>query len=105
MPEGDNRPRPTSFILQPPRSTLSGRHLSRAASFYSRMLCRRPVAARHLPLPMNSAPVLRPLILLVEDDRDTREMYVVALGMLGFRVLEAGSAAAARAAARATQPD
>jgi len=54
---------------------------------------------------MNSAPDLRPLILLVEDDRDTREMYVVALGMLGFRVLEAGSAAAARTAARATQPD
>jgi DNA-binding response OmpR family regulator len=54
---------------------------------------------------MNSSPDLRPLILLVEDDRDTREMYVIALGMLGFRLMEAGSAAAARAAARATRPD
>ena len=48
---------------------------------------------------------VRPLVLLVEDDLDTREMYAVALGMIGFRTAEAGTAAEALAAALTLHPD
>jgi CheY-like chemotaxis protein len=44
-------------------------------------------------------------VLLVEDDRDSREMYAVALGLAGFRVAEAGTAADATRVARARRPD
>jgi CheY-like chemotaxis protein len=54
---------------------------------------------------MERTPKTGPLVLLVEDSRDTREMYVVALGMSGFRTAEAGTAAEARAAAHALRPD
>jgi CheY-like chemotaxis protein len=54
---------------------------------------------------MTPTPDTGPLVLLVEDSRDTREMYAVALGMAGFRTAEAGTAAEARAAARALRPD
>jgi CheY-like chemotaxis protein len=54
---------------------------------------------------MTEPTAVSPLVLLVEDDRDTREMYVVALGMSGFRTAEAGTAAEARAAAHALRPD
>jgi CheY-like chemotaxis protein len=46
-----------------------------------------------------------PLVLLVEDDRDSREMYAVALGLAGFRVVEAGTAADATRVAHARRPD
>ena len=54
---------------------------------------------------MSSPPDVRPLVLLVEDDRDTREMYAVALDLSGFRVAQAGTAADARSASRASRPD
>ena len=49
---------------------------------------------------MTPTPDTGPLVLLVEDSRDTREMYAVALGMSGFRTAEAGTAAEARVAAQ-----
>ena len=54
---------------------------------------------------MTPTPDTGPLVLIVEDSRDTREMYVVALGMSGFRTAEAGTAAEARAAAHTLRPD
>jgi len=54
---------------------------------------------------MNRLPDVSRLVLLVEDDVDTREMYAVALGMVGFRTSEAGTAAEGLAAARALRPD
>jgi CheY-like chemotaxis protein len=54
-------------------------------------------------MPQSSEP--RPLVLLVEDDRDSREMYAVALGIAGFRVAEAGTAADATRVAHARRPD
>ena len=54
---------------------------------------------------MTSTSDTGPLVLLVEDSRDTREMYAVALGISGFRTAEAGTAAEARAAAHALRPD
>jgi len=54
---------------------------------------------------MNRSPDVPRLVLLVEDDVDTREMYSVALGMIGFQIHEAGTAAEALAAARALRPD
>lgn len=61
--------------------------------------------ARRLAWTMTPTPDSGPLVLLVEDSRDTREMYAVALGMSGFRTAEAGTAAQARAAAQALRPD
>jgi two-component system phosphate regulon response regulator PhoB len=54
---------------------------------------------------MTPTPDTGPLVLLVEDSRDTREMYAVALGMSGFRTAEAATAAEARIAAHALRPD
>jgi CheY-like chemotaxis protein len=54
---------------------------------------------------MPQSPELRPLVLLVEDDRDSREMYAVALGLAGFRIAEAGTAADATRSARTLRPD
>ena len=51
-----------------------------------------------------SPPTEAPLVLLVEDDVDTREMYAVALGVFGFRTAEAGTAAEARSAVRTLGP-
>lgn len=46
-----------------------------------------------------------PLVLLVEDDRDSREMYAFALGMAGFQTAEAGTMGEARTAVVALRPD
>lgn len=46
-----------------------------------------------------------PLILLVDDDRDTREMYAWALETCGFRVIQAATAAGGITAATADPPD
>jgi CheY-like chemotaxis protein len=46
-----------------------------------------------------------PLVLLVEDDRDSREMYALALTIAGFRTAEAATVAEARAAAVELRPD
>ena len=46
-----------------------------------------------------------PLILLVDDDRDTREMYGWALETRGFRVVQAATAAAGITLASAEPPD
>jgi DNA-binding response OmpR family regulator len=46
-----------------------------------------------------------PLILLVDDDRDTREMYGWALELRGFRVVQAATAAAAITLTNAEAPD
>src|SRR4051812_31550873 len=54
---------------------------------------------------MNPPPDPPPPVLLVGDDVDTREMYSVALGLIGFQTSEAGTAAEALAAARARRPD
>jgi CheY-like chemotaxis protein len=44
------------------------------------------------------------LVLLVEDDRDTREMYVLGLELHGMTVLEADTGAAAIASASSRVP-
>jgi len=46
-----------------------------------------------------------PLILLVDDDRDTREMYAWALETGGFRVIQAATAADGITLAAADPPD
>jgi CheY-like chemotaxis protein len=46
-----------------------------------------------------------PLVLLVEDDRDTREMYSVYLSYSGLRVAEAPSGRTALERAREQTPD
>jgi CheY-like chemotaxis protein len=46
-----------------------------------------------------------PLVLLVEDDRDTREMYSEFLSYSGMRVTEASSGSRAVDSARAERPD
>ena len=45
-----------------------------------------------------------PLVLLVEPNRDTRELYELALGMDGLAVTSAATAEEAMAMARASQP-
>jgi two-component system cell cycle response regulator DivK len=40
---------------------------------------------------METDAALSPLVLLAEDDRDSREMYVVALELSGFRTAQADS--------------
>ena len=53
---------------------------------------------------MTSGPV-RPLVLIVEDDQDTRDMYALYLEYRGMRVLTATSAAEAFALALEHLPD
>ena len=55
----------------------------------------------HLP----PRPATRPLVLVVEDDEDTRAMYAYALPAMGFDVTVADDAAKAHARAAATRPD
>jgi CheY-like chemotaxis protein len=45
------------------------------------------------------------LVLLVEDDRDSREMYAMGLDLLGLRVTLAGTAAEALRACSSERPD
>src|SRR5262245_3248390 len=45
------------------------------------------------------------LVLLVEDDRDSRDMYAMGLDMLGLRVAVAGTAAEALRACSSERPD
>lgn len=47
----------------------------------------------------------RPLVLLVEDDKDSREMYAMGLDMFGLRVAAAASAAEALRHAERERPD
>jgi CheY-like chemotaxis protein len=47
----------------------------------------------------------RPLVLLVEDDPDTREMYALCLNLAGLGVLTESSADAAFSLALQQQPD
>lgn len=46
-----------------------------------------------------------PVILLVDDDRDTRDMYAWALETRGYRVVHAATAAAGITLAAAERPD
>jgi PAS domain S-box-containing protein len=46
-----------------------------------------------------------PLILVVDDDRDTRELYKLVFEVGGYRVAEANSVAEGRRTARALRPD
>jgi len=46
----------------------------------------------------------RPLVLVVDDDRDTRELYRLVLEMADYRVLDAGSIAAAVRLSRTEHP-
>jgi two-component system OmpR family response regulator len=55
-----------------------------------------------MPAVMTERP---PLVLLVDDDRDTREMYGWALETRGFRVVQAATAAAGITLATAEPPD
>ena len=50
-------------------------------------------------------PELSPLVLLAEDDHDSREMYVFALELAGFRTAQAGTGAEALARAAELAPD
>jgi two-component system CheB/CheR fusion protein len=45
-----------------------------------------------------------PLVLLVEDDRDSREMYALGLDLLGLRVVQAATAADALRTCVAKRP-
>jgi CheY-like chemotaxis protein len=54
-----------------------------------------------VPVPQTPSP----LVLLVEDDRDSREMYALALAMAGFETAEASTVVEARAAAVELRPD
>jgi CheY-like chemotaxis protein len=47
----------------------------------------------------------RPLVLLVDDDRDTREMYACCFEARGFEVVSAGRAGEAFETARSKRPD
>ena len=47
----------------------------------------------------------RPLVLLVEDDADTREMYELGLSLLGLSVVTVGDASVALRQACDIQPD
>jgi CheY-like chemotaxis protein len=55
----------------------------------------------HLP----PQPPPRPLVLVVQDDEDTRAMYAYALPAMGFDVTIADDAAKAHARASETRPD
>ena len=46
----------------------------------------------------------RPLVLVVDDDRDTRELYRLVLEMADYRVLDAGSIAEAVRLSRPEHP-
>jgi two-component system cell cycle response regulator DivK len=46
-----------------------------------------------------------PLVLLVEDDSDTREMYATVLRCVGYRVLSAANGVAALDAVKDARPD
>jgi CheY-like chemotaxis protein len=46
----------------------------------------------------------RPLVLVVDDDRDTRELYRLVLEMADYRVLDAGSIADAVRLSRTEHP-
>lgn len=48
---------------------------------------------------------LSPLVLLAEDDRDSREMYALALEMAGFRIVQADSGRQALARVAEAAPD
>jgi len=54
---------------------------------------------------MTDDPAGRPLILLVEDDRDSREMYAIGLDLFGFRVELAATAAEALHLCALERPD
>ena len=51
------------------------------------------------------APEHTPLVLIVDDFRDVREMYTEFLEFAGFRVIQAETGAEALDAARETKPD
>ncbi len=53
----------------------------------------------------SSAGASAPLVLLVEDDEDTREMYAMCLAASGFRVVQALSGQDALAKAAKETPD
>lgn len=50
-------------------------------------------------------PETTPLVLVVDDDRDTRELYRMVFDMAGFRSADADTVASAVAACRAEAPD
>ena len=78
------------------KSQVSGRQgflVSRSSSF-----------SRVHSLPKTASPK-KPLVLLVEDDRDTREMYQMFLEHEGFAVMTVKDGAAALVAAKATPPN
>jgi CheY-like chemotaxis protein len=54
---------------------------------------------------MSNSVELGPLVLLAEDDRDSREMYALALEMAGFRTVQADTGPAALARAVDSAPD
>jgi two-component system cell cycle response regulator DivK len=49
--------------------------------------------------------MLDPLVLLVEDDPDTREMYAMFLGSVGYRVVQAANGIAALDVTKRQCPD
>lgn len=54
---------------------------------------------------MSTPAGLSPLVLLAEDDRDSREMYALALELEGFRTAQADSGAQALARVAELSPD
>lgn len=55
--------------------------------------------------PNSKTPQQPPLVLIVDDFRDVREMYADFLEFAGFRVVQAETGAEALDAARETKPD
>jgi CheY-like chemotaxis protein len=54
---------------------------------------------------MTDAARARPLVLLVEDDRDSREMYAMGLDLFGLRVAAVATGAEALLCAARERPD
>jgi two-component system, cell cycle response regulator DivK len=54
---------------------------------------------------MDSSILIQPLVLIVDDDDDTRELYVQALGVLGFDAIDAADCEQAGRRACDSSPD
>ena len=57
------------------------------------------------PTPVSVTQAVQPLVLVVDDDKDTREMYVMFLDISGFRVISADDADSAFEQAMTNAPN
>lgn len=66
---------------------------------------RQPLARRHVPFGQSEFDDAKPVVLVVEDHDDSREMLKVLLGILGCRVFEAVDGERAIEMAQTIYPD